>query len=127
MCLPNPYTGLEFLRRPQTHVGQVHGQRPQRLPKGWQQGTGERQYAERTSVPERSRSHPARLARQVPAGGNDWINDLYWLVMPFKLKDSGVTLKCLGEDTTATELALTCWGLRFKAWAKRRTMATRCT
>ncbi|WP_221412701.1 hypothetical protein [Fulvivirga lutimaris] len=30
-----------------------------------------------------------------------WINDSYWLVMPFKLKDSGVTLKYLREDTTA--------------------------
>jgi hypothetical protein len=28
-----------------------------------------------------------------------WINDSYWLVMPFKLKDSGVTLKYMGEDT----------------------------
>lgn len=28
-----------------------------------------------------------------------WINDSYWLVMPFKLKDSGVTLKSLGTDT----------------------------
>lgn len=27
-----------------------------------------------------------------------WINDSYWLVMPFKLKDTGVTLKYLGED-----------------------------
>lgn len=31
-----------------------------------------------------------------------WINDSYWLVMPFKLKDSGVTLKYLGEDTLAS-------------------------
>ena len=29
-----------------------------------------------------------------------WINDSYWLVMPFKLKDSGVTLTYVGEDTT---------------------------
>ncbi|MEM6813183.1 MAG: hypothetical protein AAF600_02200 [Bacteroidota bacterium] len=29
-----------------------------------------------------------------------WVNDSYWLVMPFKLKDSGVTLKYLGEDST---------------------------
>ena len=29
-----------------------------------------------------------------------WINDSYWLVMPFKLKDSGVTLKYVGKDTT---------------------------
>jgi hypothetical protein len=28
-----------------------------------------------------------------------WIIDSYWLVMPFKLKDTGVTLKYLGEDT----------------------------
>lgn len=30
-----------------------------------------------------------------------WINDSYWLVMPFKLKDSGVTIKYMGEDTLA--------------------------
>ena len=30
-----------------------------------------------------------------------WINDSYWLLMPFKLKDSGVTLKYVGRDTTA--------------------------
>ncbi len=29
-----------------------------------------------------------------------WINHSYWLVMPYKLKDSGVTLKAMGEDTT---------------------------
>jgi len=29
-----------------------------------------------------------------------WINHSYWLVMPYKLKDSGVTLKYLGTDTT---------------------------
>lgn len=29
-----------------------------------------------------------------------WINDSYWLVMPFKLKDSGVTLSYVGEDST---------------------------
>ena len=33
-------------------------------------------------------------------GKSVWINDSYWLVMPFKLKDSGVTLKYLREDTT---------------------------
>jgi hypothetical protein len=35
-------------------------------------------------------------------GKSIWINDSYWLVMPFKLKDTGVTLKYLGEDTTLT-------------------------
>ena len=32
-------------------------------------------------------------------GKSLWINDAYWLVMPFKLKDSGVTLKYMGIDT----------------------------
>ena len=29
-----------------------------------------------------------------------WINNSYWLVMPFKLQDSGVTLKHIGEEAT---------------------------
>lgn len=29
-----------------------------------------------------------------------WINDSYWVFMPYKLKDTGVTLKYLGESTT---------------------------
>ena len=28
-----------------------------------------------------------------------WSNDSYWLLMPFKLKDNGVTIKYLGEDS----------------------------
>lgn len=35
-------------------------------------------------------------------GERIWINDSYWLVMPYKLKDSGVTLKYLREDSIAT-------------------------
>ena len=34
-------------------------------------------------------------------GKSMWINDSYWLLMPYKLKDSGVTLKYLGKDTTS--------------------------
>ncbi len=29
-----------------------------------------------------------------------WVNDSYWLIMPYKLKDTGVTLKYLREDTS---------------------------
>ncbi|MEP0985982.1 hypothetical protein [Ekhidna sp.] len=42
------------------------------------------------------------LSYYLQAGYEMWVNDSYWLVMPFKLKDSGVTLKYLREDTTQT-------------------------
>lgn len=42
---------------------------------------------------------PAALAAMLDTGESVWINDSYWLFMPYKLKDSGVTLKYLGEDT----------------------------
>jgi len=41
-----------------------------------------------------------RITDLTKAGKGQWINDTYWLVMPFKLKDSGVTLKYVGADTT---------------------------
>jgi len=44
--------------------------------------------------------HPDSLAVYLEKGKNIWINDSYWLVMPFKLKDSGVNLKYQGEDLT---------------------------
>ncbi len=43
-----------------------------------------------------------------------WINDSYWLVMPFKLKDSGVTLSYLREDTTQAGEKSDVLGLTFK-------------
>lgn len=39
------------------------------------------------------------LKKLLTKAKNMWINDSYWLVMPFKLKDDGVTLKYMGEDT----------------------------
>jgi len=45
-------------------------------------------------------THPDSLSKYLTRGKSIWINDSYWLVMPFKLKDSGVTLKYLREDTT---------------------------
>ncbi len=38
------------------------------------------------------------LAKALKDGYNAWINDSYWLLMPYKLKDSGVTLRYVGED-----------------------------
>lgn len=40
------------------------------------------------------------LAEALKAGYETWVNDSYWLVMPYKLKDSGVTLTHLGDGTT---------------------------
>lgn len=45
-------------------------------------------------------THPDSLAKYLKVGKEVWINDSYWLVMPFKLLDPGVTLKYLGRDKT---------------------------
>jgi hypothetical protein len=42
------------------------------------------------------------ISKYLEKGKNIWINDSYWLVMPFKLKDSGVSLTYVREDTTLT-------------------------
>lgn len=39
---------------------------------------------------------PAELAEAISSAKGAWINDSYWLVMPYKLKDPGVTLKYIG-------------------------------
>ncbi len=41
-------------------------------------------------------THPDSLKNELSKAERIWINDSYWLVMPFKLKDSGVTLKYQG-------------------------------
>lgn len=43
-----------------------------------------------------------------------WINDSYWLVLPFKLKDGGVTLKYFGNDMTKHGTEAEKIGLTFK-------------
>lgn len=43
---------------------------------------------------------PDSLSKYLESGKRSWINDSYWLVMPYKLKDSGVTLKYIGKDKT---------------------------
>jgi hypothetical protein len=46
-------------------------------------------------------THPDSLGKMLKAGYAAWVNDSYWMFMPYKLKDSGVTLKYAGEDTMA--------------------------
>ncbi len=45
-------------------------------------------------------TQPDSLKKYLARAKSIWINDSYWLVMPFKLKDSGVTLKYSRPDTT---------------------------
>ena len=45
-------------------------------------------------------TQPDSLKKYLERGRRIWINDSYWLVMPFKLKDDGVTLKIVGEGKT---------------------------
>lgn len=57
---------------------------------------------------------PDSLKNMLAKAKSMWINDSYWLVMPFKLKDTGVTLNYLGEDTTLTGLNCNVLELTFK-------------
>lgn len=59
--------------------------------------------------------HPDSLKELLQYGKSAWINDSYWLVMPFKLKDSGVTLKYLRNDTTLSGAQSDVLGLTFEA------------
>lgn len=57
---------------------------------------------------------PDSLAKYVEQGKKIWVNDSYWLLMPFKLKDSGVTLTYVGEDTIQGGKQADVLELRFK-------------
>ncbi len=45
-------------------------------------------------------TQPDSLSKYLEEGRKAWINDAYWVFMPFKLKDSGLTLKYVGEKPT---------------------------
>ena len=59
-------------------------------------------------------TNPDSLTNYLERGKGIWINDSYWLVMPFKLKDSGVTLKYSREDTLGTGQTADVLTLTFK-------------
>lgn len=42
-------------------------------------------------------THPDSLAKVLLSGDKMWVNDSYWMFMPYKLLDPGVILKYLGE------------------------------
>lgn len=44
---------------------------------------------------------PAERDKALQDGYEAWINDSYWVFMPYKLKDSGVTLRYVGEGQMA--------------------------
>lgn len=45
-------------------------------------------------------TEPEALQRAMAYGYEAWASDSYWMFLPFKLKDNGVILKYVGEDTT---------------------------
>lgn len=54
------------------------------------------------------------LAEAISSAKGAWINDAYWLVMPYKLKDSGATLKYVGVQNDATGAAADVLQLTFQ-------------
>jgi len=54
------------------------------------------------------------LGRMLRTGYAYWINDSYWMFMPYKLKDSGVTLKYMGKAKTSSGEQAHVLELRFK-------------
>ena len=54
----------------------------------------------RAFIGEREVTDPDSLAGFMQQAKSTWITHSYWLVMPYKLKDSGVTLTMAGQDST---------------------------
>ncbi|TAE55593.1 MAG: hypothetical protein EAZ89_05520 [Bacteroidetes bacterium] len=74
-------------------------------------------------------TQPDSLKAMLESAYQIWVNDSYWLVMPFKLKDSGVTLTYVKADTalgkSADQLQLTFKGVgvtpdnKYYVWVDR--------
>ena len=56
----------------------------------------------------------AVLEEALHSAESAWINDSYWVFMPYKLKDSGVTLKYFGKGETVEGKAADVLELTFK-------------
>jgi len=59
-------------------------------------------------------THPDSLKKELEKGYAFWVNDSYWVFMPYKLKDSGVTLKYHGEGKMADSSAADILALTFE-------------
>jgi len=68
----------------------------------------------RVSVKGQEITEPDSLTKMLAKGKSMWINDSYWLLMPFKLKDTGLTIKYIGEDTMRTGTKCNVLELTFK-------------
>ena len=79
----------------------------------------------RAFVAEAEISDPDTLAAKLDHGYRAWINDSYWLVMPYKLKDTGVTLRYRGLEATQDGRQPTCWSSRSKTSASPHRTNTR--
>ncbi|MBK6393143.1 MAG: hypothetical protein KA109_09010 [Saprospiraceae bacterium] len=58
-------------------------------------------------------TEPDTVQKYTNMAYKQWINDMYWLVAPLKIKDEGVRLRYLGEDTTQTGIASDVIELKF--------------
>ncbi len=58
---------------------------------------------------------PAALEKALYDAESAWINDSYWVFMPYKLEDQGVTLKYLGKGKTETGLSADVLELTFES------------
>ncbi|HMG92465.1 MAG TPA: hypothetical protein VK589_20545 [Chryseolinea sp.] len=68
----------------------------------------------RVSVKGQEITEPDSLTKMLTKGKSMWINDSYWLLMPFKLKDTGLAIKYIGEDTMRTGTKCNVMELTFK-------------
>jgi len=57
---------------------------------------------------------PAELTKLLKRAKSIWINDSYWLFMPFKLQDPGVSVNYMREDTMIGGVAASVLALTFK-------------
>lgn len=76
-------------------------------------------------------TNPDSVMKYVRQSKLNWIHDSFWLLMPFKLKDPGITLKYIGDEPTqagkpadALQLtfksAPTTLGSKYKLWVDKK-------